>query len=303
MIAAIVALYYPEDRAISRLLSSLTGQVSRVFAVDNTPGSASAPPPCIEEFSEFVSYIALGENRGIAAAQNAGIQLSVENGLSHVLLLDQDSFLLPDTAARLLESELLLLERGEQVAAVCPQVIDERTGKRPAAVQYRWCFVRKTWAKGTEQGPIPTDSLIASGSLLRTEVLRTVGPMREDLFIEYVDTEWVFRARSLGYRSFCVPSATIVHRVGEHTMRIMGKDIYLYNVLRYRYKLRNAAYLLRLNTMGWNWRSYAAFIIPYHLMLFSLLSLNRLEALRLLSKSIGDGLGGRLGPIAEGLKH
>ena len=51
--------------------------------------------PILEGFGKPVSYVPLGKNRGIAEAQNIGIDLSIKGEYSHVLLLDQDSALLP----------------------------------------------------------------------------------------------------------------------------------------------------------------------------------------------------------------
>ena len=95
MIAAIVVLYHPDQEAVERLLSSLIGQVNTVFAIDNTPGSTPTRLAFLDAFGEPVSYVPLGENRGIAEAQNIGIELSMKGGYSHVLLLDQDSTLSP----------------------------------------------------------------------------------------------------------------------------------------------------------------------------------------------------------------
>lgn len=297
MIAAIVVLYHPNQQATERLLSSLADQVDAVFAVDNTPRSSSSKSVFLEGFGKTVSYIPLGENKGIAAAQNIGIRLSIKGGFSHVLLLDQDSALAPGLVQKMLCAEQALLEKGERIAAICPQISDKRTGKRPAAVHYCGVFVRKVWNQGTSTEPIATDNLIASGSLLRTECLKSVGLMREDLFIEYVDTEWALRAGSMGYKSYCVPNAIMLHCLGDEAMQMFGKDIYLYSALRYQYKLRNAAYLLRLRTMGWNWRIYTAVRIPYQLVLFTLVSKRRCRVFFSLLRGIMAGLRGQLGEI------
>lgn len=303
MIAAIVVLFHPERKALERLMASLVGQVGAVFAIDNTPSASSATSHAfLDKFGAFVLYIPLGENKGIAEAQNIGIELSTKSGCSHVLLLDQDSAPCPGMIQKLLDAEENLLRKGEHIAAMTPQLIDERTGKFPCASRYGWFRARLIFCGIDSVKPIQTDNFIASGSLIRVSALQALGMMRSDLFIEHVDTEWAFRANTAGYRSYCVPNALMRHCFGDAAAKILGKNLYIYSNLRYYYKLRNEVYLMRLRTMGSRWRVYIFFRIPYHLLLYFALSENRTQALCLFRKAILDGIFGRLGPAASGVE-
>ena len=73
--------------------------------------------------------------------------------------------------------------------------------------------------------------------------------MREDLFIDWVDIEWCLRAESQGLESYIVPSAIMMHSIGDDTVRVLGRDINLHSDLRNYYMVRNATYLLRVSTM------------------------------------------------------
>lgn len=299
MIAAIVVLFHPDPGAAERQISSLIGQVSIVFAIDNTPGSIAIKPAFLAAFGEAVSYVALGENRGIAEAQNIGIALSIKGGYSHVLLLDQDSVLAPDMVERLLAAEEKLLGKGEKIAALAPQIIDERASPRPCAYHYTFLGVRKVFRDVSATEPVQTDNFIASGSLIRTATLETLGSMRSDLFIDHVDTEWALRARTAGYKSYSVPNAVLMHSLGDTVTRLWGKDIHLHSDARHYYQLRNEVYLARLKTMGWRWRVYILTRIPYHFVVYSAFSEHRLRASRFLLKAILDGMLGRLGPLSQ----
>ena len=299
MIAAIVVLYHPTQQATERLLRSLVGEVDAVFAIDNTPGSISDRPLLLEGFADPVLYVPLGENKGIAEAQNIGIELSINGGYSHVLLLDQDSVLSSGMVSKLLAAEEQLLNKRETIAGMSPQIIDNRTGKRPCACRYRWFRVQKVFQDVNSTEPVETDNIMASGSLIRTRVLQALGMMRSELFIDHVDTEWALRARSAGYKLFCVPNAVLLHSLGDAAVEVLGKNIHIHSDVRHYYQLRNEIYLLRLKTMGWQWRIYALSRIPYHFVLYSFLSRNRIRALRLLLRAIWDGMLGRLGPITK----
>jgi rhamnosyltransferase len=299
MTAAIIVLYYPDLACLARLLKSLTHEVDEVIVIDNTLNLAKDVANYVDNPDSHVQYIPLGKNAGIAAAQNVGIIKAASKGHSHILLLDQDSVLLPGTVAKLLAAERELQRSGTQIAAICPRVIDRRTGDRPAAVRYHTLLASEFQPTASCEQPIASENLIASGSLIRIDTLQSIGLMREDLFIEYVDTEWVRRALSAGYQSYCVPDARMMHSFGDSSVKLFGKHFYLYSNDRYYYKLRNEVFLSRLITMGWQWRAYALSRIPYHFILYSALSKSRLRASCLLLKAIWDGITGRLGPLPQ----
>ena len=276
---------------------SLLGQVKTVYAIDNTPGSSSTLPAFLDHFGEFVTYVPLRENRGIGDAQNIAIELSIKGDYSHVLLLDQDSVPSYGMVDKLLAAEGQLLSKGEKIGGLVPQVIDRRAGKRPCACHYRWFRACKVFRDVTATEPVQTDSFIASGSLIRTSTLQALGPMRGELFIEYVDTEWALRAHTAGYQSYCVPNATMIHSFGNAAGKLFGKDLFLYDTLRYCYRLRNAVYLVRLNSLGWQGRGYIASRIPYYFILYTALSKNCLATSIVLLRAIRDGFLGRLGPV------
>jgi rhamnosyltransferase len=277
----------------------MAGQVDRVVAVDNTPGLPGISPAFWERFPYRISHIALGENKGIAEAQNVGIRQSIRDGCSHVLLLDQDSAPSPGLVSKLLAAEMKLLKAGKQVAAVGPQYVDEKTGTPSCAVRHGCLTVRRVNLDPRSDDPVETDNLIASGSLTRVDAFRSVGMMREDLFIDFVDTEWGLRARSKGYKSYCVPDAIMMHSTGDAAIRIFGKEVYVHSDVRRYYRLRNAVFLLRLRSMGWQWRSYISPRIPYYILLYVWLSERKLRNTGLMLKALRDGLSGRLGPLRE----
>jgi rhamnosyltransferase len=299
MVAAIIVLFYPKHDQVLRLLTSLAGHADAIYAIDNTSGSFSPAPAYLRGIAEPLHYLPLGENKGIAAAQNAGIAACIQAGIAHVLFLDQDSELPAGMVTRLLEAEKSLLKNGEKVGVIAPQIVDHKTGMRPSAVHYQWLMAREFYAKSDASGPVRSDNLISSGSMIRICALQEIGLMRADLFIEYVDTEWVMRSQRAGYSSYCVPGAVMMHNFGDAARTAFGKSFYLYSNARFYYKLRNEVYLARLKTMGWQWRAYALSRIPYHFFLYTALAQKRCEALCLMLRAVSDGMLGRLGPLAE----
>jgi len=297
MVAAVVVLYHPDQLLLGRLLKSIYEEVDAVFAVDNTPGSSTERPPFIGEDFGPDSYIPLGDNMGIAAAQNVGIRKCLSEGYSHVLLLDQDSCPDPNMVHELLAAEAAMLKSNLNVAAVGPLFIDEKNGTASKAIRHGWLHVRKIPIDKSAAHPVEADYLISSGSLIRLSKIKELGLMREELFIDWVDIEWGLRALRANSKCYIVPSAVMRHSIGDDFVRVLAKDINLHNDIRNYYIVRNATYLLHLKSMGWRWRSVTFVKIPLYVCFYSWHSGHRWQSMCLLCKAVSHGLRRRVGRL------
>lgn len=294
-IAAVVVLYYPSVERLRLLYDGIRPQVDSVFFIDNTPRSSGDVFAPNGEPAWPVTYRPLGDNLGIAFAQNEGIRAAIAQGFDHLLLLDQDSLLPENTVQILLTAEQDLLRQGTEVAAVGPVFIDQKTYLPGSSHRYIWFWQSKPAIDLTAQAPVVTEWLIASGSLVRASVYEQVGLMREELFIDAVDMEWGIRARSFGLQSFVIPTAPISHSVGDSFGRFLGISVILHGELRNYYIARNWLYLMRIPTMGRRWRSYALIHVFKFIFIHSWFSDRRIEQCRFFKRAIVDGLRGRVG--------
>ena len=289
-------LFNPDLPLLGRLVHSLIGQVAKIYIVDNSPISHESFVSSLDCNQARIVYLPLGDNIGIAAAQNIGISRGMRDGCSHVLLLDQDSSLPPDMVQKQLAAEQRLLENGEQVAAVGPIFIDEKTGQYPRAVRRliqrtRAVHLEKTGDAGS------ADWLMASGLLIRSTTLSAVGLMREDLFIDLVDTEWGLRAKMRGYTSFMLPDVRMLHSTGDSATHVFGREIFLHSDVRHYYIVRNSIYLLRDRNMRIGWKAVTAAKIPSYILVYSLYSDHQLKAVSLLCRAVIHGCLGKLGRL------
>ncbi|MGC9293453.1 MAG: glycosyltransferase family 2 protein [Acidobacteriaceae bacterium] len=299
MIGAIIVLYHPDLSLLDRLVGSVVEQVEKIFVIDNTPEPTADVSLFFDQYQGSISYLPLGDNKGIATAQNVGIRASMDAGHSHVLLLDQDSALPADMVRKLLDAESELLRQGKQVAAVGPLFHDEKNGRLCCAVQHSWVHVRWIAVNTTVDDPSPTDCLNASGSLIRTSIFERFGLMLDELFIDSVDIEWCMRCKYGGFGSYIVPNVTMTHNIGDTAIRILGRDITLHGHQRHRYIIRNKAYLLRLRTMGIRWRIVNALGIPKYVLLYSWFSDRPGRSLVRLLRDLFNGLRGKTGRLEE----
>jgi rhamnosyltransferase len=297
-VAAVVVLYYPQPFLLARLVESVLSQVDKLFVIDNTPSWDSRVPDALAHSSRKLSYRAIGYNAGLAAAQNEGIRRAIEDGHTHVLLLDQDSALPKGAVEGLLEAERSLIRSGTQVAAVGPLYVDEKCGARCFAVRQGLLRVRWRAIDCTEKEPVQTDYLIASGSLIRSSVLRRVGLMREELFIDWVDAEWSYRAQESGLSAYVIPTVVMRHSIGDATRKLLGRRIYLHGTARNYYIVRNAIYLLQNPTMNWRWRVTMLIYIPKYIVAHSWLANRRWESLRHMLRGVRDGITRQMRPFS-----
>lgn len=261
VVVAVVVAYHPEITSFLALLDRLAQQTQAVVVVDNSSREDNSVLECIPEWlldSGRFSVVRLGGNFGIASALNIGIQEAVRSGAEFVLLSDQDSLPAEGMVERLCFAYNDLTAQGFRVAAVGPTFSDLHTFLTfPFQVQLPGKFFYQHSAATTESPYVEALSLITSGSLIPAEVFASVGPMREEFFIDNVDVEWCHRARSVGYSVFGTGLATMYQSLGEARVRVwyMGwRYESEYNPIRTYYRLRNLIALWKLGYIDWRWK-------------------------------------------------
>lgn len=299
-ILAIVVTYLPEPDTLGALLSALNAQVSGVLVVDNTP-QANASVEVLVAGLPFsgVRLIRLNDNLGIARALNVGIQEAIRVDADFILLSDQDSLPAPDMVAGLKQSLDVLERDGHRVGAIGPTYTDRHTGITfpfQATIPGKFFYGHAT--PSAENPIVPVLTLITSGVLIPVPVLRNVGLMREDLFIDYVDTEWCHRANSAGYELFGTLHARMFHRLGDRSLRVwcLGwRNENAYSPLRMYYRTRNFLVLCRMRHVPTNWKIRSAWYWLGLVYTQGCYGHERRAAWRMVARGIRDGLCKRMG--------
>lgn len=301
-IFAITVTYFPPADAFTPLLQQLFAQTSHVIIVDCTPGDAN---PKLQKLIDSVvgfgrcTLIRLKDNLGIAAAINVGLDHALAAGADFVLLSDQDSLPADDMVANLMRAYTTLVADGGRIAAVGPTFTDLHTRLTypfQANVPGRFFYGHK---EPTEEAPhVEALTLITSGALIPAEVVREVGPMRDDFFIDHVDIEWSHRARWKGYRLIGTGWAQMYQRMGDARMRVWylrWRHESAYGPLRIYYRVRNFVALLKLDFIDWRWKIrngwYCLGIIYTH----AFFGEKPVSTLKMSAKGVWHGLRGRMG--------
>ncbi len=296
-VCAVVLSYQPDMAVLEALVERIVPQVPSVVIVDNGSG-AEARAALANAIARFPSVraIYLDTNLGVAAGHNRGIQAALEQGRSFVLILDQDSLPAPDMVAELAKGYRRAAATSHKVAAVGPRYVQQLASERFFFVQLGRLGLRNLSC--TDGELIRTDLLISSGCLIAAAALREIGLMREELFIDYVDTDWFMRARQRGWAAYGVCSATMGHRLGERVLRLwLGgwREIALHSPLRHYYQFRNSVHLFLRSSYPLRWKAAEAKRKLGMLVVFGLLLPDRAAHLEMMFRGIRDGLRGRMG--------
>ncbi len=302
MIAAIIVAYNPEAESFIALLQSLSAQVDRLIIVDNSPPHNDAAFNLVLQSAislDELYLVRLGDNLGIATALNVGIELAFSENATHILLSDQDSLPASDMVSSLLKSLDELQSNGLNVGAVGPTFTDLHTHLTyPFQAEIPGRFFYGHRAPTVDEPHVEAITLITSGTLIPVEVLRHVGLMREDFFIDHVDIEWCHRAREQGYRLFGTGAARMYQRMGEARLRVWyvrWRYESAYSPLRIYYRLRNFVALWKLNYIQWRWKIRSSWYwlgIVYSHVVFGQ---QRIACLGMALKGVWHGLIGRMG--------
>lgn len=299
---AVIVAYHPDPALLDALVRSLVPQVQGLVIMNN--GHATDLHGTARENSlnntlaEGVNIVNLGKNIGVAAAVNQGIDYVRSKGATHVVPFDQDSEADPAMVAELLHAMHALQDNGQPVGAVGPRYVDRRTGisARVLAADTQHC--RKNMDAPLE-GLLEVDMLITSGCLIDIRTLDRVGGMRDDLFIDHVDMEWCFRARSCGYPVYVVGSAVLKHAIGDHIKNFFGLKVITHSPIRHYYMLRNGMALQRVPHMSPTWRRNMRLTMTKQFIFYSLFLPHRRKRIPMMMQGLIDGWKGRLGPYAK----
>ena len=234
-LVVIIVLYCPDEAALERI-RQLSNHVV-LIVVDNTPNSS------INLEGTQIQYHWMGDNKGIAAAQNAAIYRALSTDAEYVLFLDQDSCMAVQEMKNLIAVYRQISMDDKKIGALGPLPIEKDSGE-----------TYKSSLTGKSLRICKVGNLISSGMLTTPDVIRGVGYMDASLFIDYVDFEWCWRASSKGYHLYLTDKVSLAHKLGERTLTIGQLSFVVSAPIRYYYRTRNFLFLCRRNYVPCRWK-------------------------------------------------
>lgn len=285
-IGAIIVLFKPDLNVTLPALKALAPQVNEICVVDNTPGSS-----ILELLSNIpnLQYIPLGENRGIAAAQNIGIEYFINSKYKFIIFSDQDSIAPKDIVHNLLADYNLLKKNNYPIGLIGPIPINKQTGK-PYTNQKN--IISQVYLNNRLF--IEAQSIISSFSLVPIEYFIEVGKFYPELFIDFVEIEWCFRLKNkLGLSAYISSRLKIQHELGL-SKKNLGMSISISSPFRLYYQIRNFLWLTKLPYIpkSWQRRIRKKFLLKF--LYYPLIPSNRMEYIKSIWRGVRDGINKKL---------
>lgn len=290
LVVGIIITYEPDGPTLRRTVDSLITQVDDLLMIDN---GSSLNVADMFNGVDRLTCIQLQDNCGIAKAQNLGIVAARAKGADYVVLSDQDTEYLPNTISGLIE----VFSRWPEAAAVVPKFNDLNKAGRDGFILANSAFFTPSHLN---QGEYELRQAIASGQVIRLSALEQVGFMMEDLFIDWVDIEWCWRARSLGYQIIGAANIVVNHSLGDESRNLGYREVNLRSPIRHYYITRNAFSLaFRSPHLNLGLRSVLLLRSLRYLIGFPLLSPPRVKNLRAVVAGLSDAIRGKLGKTSR----
>ncbi|MEJ6981635.1 glycosyltransferase family 2 protein [Pedobacter sp. P351] len=248
--SAVIVLYNPVIDELAKNIYAIIPQVNSIILIDNSVRHLNLE--FLKEIRELkklkIEYIFNNQNLGVAAAQNIGLKMAISRGAEYLIIFDQDSCPSDNMVRQLFEDYQLLLENGVSVGAIGPMAINIQTNKpyNPRIRRFR--------PFPQVQHVLQVTELISSGCLLHKDVLTIVGLMDEKLFIDGVDHEWCWRAKTFNYHCALTTKARLYHMLGEGDRKFLGINVAITSPFRVYFQYRNFFYLLKKGYVPLYWK-------------------------------------------------
>ena len=293
-LACVTVTYQPDMSALNAQFQALPANSLKIV-IDNA--SAAECAEILSGFEKTVSNFHLlrnADNLGLAAALNQGVMAAhrLDSEIEFVLLLDQDSEPLPGSIDTLLSAFVSLESSGRAVGAVGPLLRDVATGLTHGfhrCARWRW---KRIYPSSGDETPVPCANLNGSGTLMRIKPFLELGGLREDFFIDHVDTEWSFRLLAHGLGLWGIPQAVFLHSMGQASIKywFFGWRIWpSRSPARHYFLFRNAIRLIRGRDALRVWKFWAVLKLCLTACVHALFDPARASQLRNMARGLCDG--------------
>lgn len=279
---AVVVLYHP-GRYLAGNINSYLPQVDRLLLWDNTPGGEKARLPLSEvSHPEYLEYRGYGKNVGIGTALNDAVSYARENGFTHLLTLDQDSFFLDGEFSRYITAIRSYGEDKRTIFSVNYFIKSQQSSLYPVA---------DTVDK--------VASAMTSGTVYPVSLFDELGAFMDDLFVWGIDCEYCWRAARKDIPTVCFKNILLQHDLGyqKKRHRLLGKEVFPneYPPARTYYNVRNGIILHKLYPESLNLKAHLRYHLYKRMVFVLLYEEQKFAKWKALWDGYRDGKCGKLG--------
>lgn len=243
--------------------SAVAGCRVRVVVTDNASGDDSIPrlQAAVRHhgWGDWISIWPLERNGGFAYGNNAAIRpaLASSNPPDYIWLLNPDTVVQPGALATLvafLEDHPKVGIAGSRLespdgvpqrsAFRFPSVLGELEGGMKLGMVSK-LLSRWTVAPPVSDEPCATDCVAGAGLMIRRAVFDSISLLDEEYFMYFEEVDFCRRASQAGWPCWYVPSAHVVHLVGQSS-GVTDPRLSRQRRPRYWFQARRRYFLLHL---------------------------------------------------------
>ena len=158
------------------------------------------------------------ENEGYAGGNNRGIEKALAAGAEYVLILNNDTVVLPGCLTPLVDA----MERDGKIGVCGCSIVNLGHASDPNLGQGISLYTATTshWQHRRDAcEPVEVDYICGAAIMFRVEMIRRVGMFDECFLLICEDSDICFRARKSGYRVCFVPGPGVRHLMSQTTNR------------------------------------------------------------------------------------
>ena len=272
----VIIFFHPDEKDLNYVRK--LGERYEGYIIDNSEKE------CLPEQVGHLTYICNHQNLGIAEAQNIALQKIIDdNRHSHVILFDQDSRVEIDYPEKMVEIYEQIKKDQPHLALLGPTVVHKDSGDTYQSVIHKDQYLSQHF--------ILRRDVIASGACISLSCLKDVGINDSDLFIDYVDFEWCWRAERKGLVNGITDEINIYHQVGQKELKFPGGyRVILSSPFRYFYQYRNYIWLCRRNYVPLQWKIANGIKLTARFLYFPLFVKGGKECWKFMKRGISEGM-------------
>ena len=197
-LCGVVILYHP-DAEVFENIRSYASVLEKLWVFDNSESNLQDLSATLAGVANL-EWIQDGVNAGIGSRINTAIDGARQAGYEWLLTMDQDSCFTEPNLEAYLTALSALDTRNRRIAMV--GIAYSHEGKTPDT--------SVVWRESLE--------LVTSGSFVHLTAIAAVGGMNEQLFIDEVDSDFVYKAVLSGWEVLVADGVYMTHQLGERKM-------------------------------------------------------------------------------------
>lgn len=225
----VIILYYPSDTVLRNIRTYLDS-LDKLMVWDNTP--AEERKALLWERPDKIIAAGNGKNEGIGYALNQAVDYLRQEGFTHLVTFDQDSYFQEGEFERYLQSVRAFGLDKPAIFSTNYYLLSQQATYYPVSDRVD-----------------EVASCMTSGSIYSAALFRKLGRFREDLFVWGIDCEFSWRAKRQGIPTLSFKHILLRHDLGyqKQKRKLLGKDVFPneYGPVRSYFNVRNGLVLHR----------------------------------------------------------